>query len=1333
VNKEGAAMKKGKLIGKIFGIALVFVMLASTLGGLVWARESDMVGDGYVDVSVEQAKGMIDSAPDIIVLDVRTENEYEAGHIAGAGLVPLSELEQRTGELDKDDALLVYCKSGTKSVEASNILIQHEFESVYNMEGGINAWVNAGYPVVSSSLGDQSGQGCSCAESQSSITSTSNNLLSSEIDAILDADKPVFLFFYADWCHFCQEQLPIIDELELEYTEEIIVIRVNSEDNPQAMEEFGVTAFPTMFLVSDKSADGEYRYQEFQGFTDKETLNQSFDRVITNGNISEGSGVDSDGIGKKASEVIAMAVSQALYPSGYESLTEAAATCPDNCECLTDAAAEEQGLTLCNGELIECIVYSSPVAAPVLGHCYQAAEEPVVCQDADINLSQVHLESGEIKFIADISCPVAKVDMIIGGVKVQKCAGGYCEYTGGPYGAQDIPAFSAILYDDLNNLLTTSNYVSDEITVSLLDDIPELGEFDPCPFCPEPEPEWGELVSCTCDGNDHFQVYDWTSHVQLTSCIYENHALTVGYVDLGEGLVVEVQITDPIFDYCINEDDIVLHKCQNGVYIAEYTYTCPYGCDGGQCICSDTDGGIDLYEYGGVCDGSTSVVSGATDYCLDEHTLREYYTEIDYVNNSCTIKWMDFECPGVCEDGACHGTCSDGIQNEGETGIDCGGPCLAACEYDVGWYAQNYGFKFQNPSGQHLSYGDCWSTSKSCSKGYGNYKDTFGNCEVCICRCFGCCCGWHVHAGLYYLIYRYLGALAGQCTGMSLSSLRFYYGDQDPQDYDPWAYEVIDLEYTGTLKNNIAARQGKVVSGENIDHYLFHSSYWGTNDVLNKVEDALDNDPPDYGMIFMIEDNGWGGWHDTVRQTPWAHTVVATNVEYISSDVARIYIYDPNVPSAEYPTANSPYVNIDNSPYIDINTQSNSYTYVDDPSDPPTDSEGEPISNSNDELFDRIGYIPYSKLAGDVDIPWEFDLLVIGIVAALGTADAQVEDGEGATLGFSEEGPDAPTIENAMILPVFGEPDPETPPVFALPMGDYKINIRGTGSGNYSAYILGDSPHAFAISDAEVSEGTRDTIALQYGAEGRAMLSFSTSDVEKQYSLQIASLGEDNGDATETLYGVTNSTISSGSKALFSVDPDSHSLLYTNYGDTAVKYSLQIYRATIPPEEMEMANPMGSNDVSTAAGGAGIYADALTATNYGAADLGDTIDGIQLTEVYTFMIEPMETHILSPEDWSNLPASEIVVETEKCGDGDCGAHENYFTCPEDCPSGAADYYCDGVSDGICDPDCTVGTDPDCKAPLGWPLIVGIIGGLAIIGIVAFLLARKRGGSPQAGQ
>jgi len=63
----------------------------------------------YGDVSIENAKSLIESKPSLIVLDVRTQKEYDSGHIEGAILIPLDELESRLDELSNKDELLVYC------------------------------------------------------------------------------------------------------------------------------------------------------------------------------------------------------------------------------------------------------------------------------------------------------------------------------------------------------------------------------------------------------------------------------------------------------------------------------------------------------------------------------------------------------------------------------------------------------------------------------------------------------------------------------------------------------------------------------------------------------------------------------------------------------------------------------------------------------------------------------------------------------------------------------------------------------------------------------------------------------------------------------------------------------------------------------------------------------------------------------------------------------------------------------------------------------------------------------------------------------------------------
>lgn len=84
------------------------------------------------------------------VLDVRTPAEFAEGHLEGATLLPVQELQQRLGELaaHKREPVFVYCHSGNRSTVASKLLVDAGFEQVFNLRKGINDWKAAGLPVV---------------------------------------------------------------------------------------------------------------------------------------------------------------------------------------------------------------------------------------------------------------------------------------------------------------------------------------------------------------------------------------------------------------------------------------------------------------------------------------------------------------------------------------------------------------------------------------------------------------------------------------------------------------------------------------------------------------------------------------------------------------------------------------------------------------------------------------------------------------------------------------------------------------------------------------------------------------------------------------------------------------------------------------------------------------------------------------------------------------------------------------------------------------------------------------------------------------------------------
>ena len=87
---------------------------------------------------------------DALVLDVREDKEYAAGHIPKAKHIPLGQLQSRLNEFDKhkNKPVLVTCRSGNRSAHACRILKKAGFETVYNQAGGILAWERANLPVT---------------------------------------------------------------------------------------------------------------------------------------------------------------------------------------------------------------------------------------------------------------------------------------------------------------------------------------------------------------------------------------------------------------------------------------------------------------------------------------------------------------------------------------------------------------------------------------------------------------------------------------------------------------------------------------------------------------------------------------------------------------------------------------------------------------------------------------------------------------------------------------------------------------------------------------------------------------------------------------------------------------------------------------------------------------------------------------------------------------------------------------------------------------------------------------------------------------------------------
>jgi len=421
------------------------------------------------------------------------------------------------------------------------------------------------------------------------------------------------------------------------------------------------------------------------------------------------------------------------------------------------------------------------------------------------------------------------------------------------------------------------------------------------------------------------------------------------------------------------------------------------------------------------------------------------------------------------------------------------------------------------------------------------------------------------------------------------------------------------LSYSGDLENLIDSKHGAITSWEVIKPFLNWLKFYlkggsNANDVLDQVKQSVASG--NLGSIVMTS------------ESLSAHTVVATNVRDYG-DYARIYIYDNNHEefSKMYPDSE------DNYTYIIINKSTNSWYY--------------PMSDAfRDEPY-TIFFLPYAVANGDLTLPGSQDFLIkggslelAGILDFLwGSASSYVEDDTGNRTG-RVDGELLFEIPDAVAIPSWGGVNDTNWEFYILPIRDYTVHINGTGPGTYNTAMF-LAPSLVLLEDVETDPDTTDTITVRFENAELATksitpiptVSFETSADYKNYSVTFGERFVVSG--TVRTYSIKNTSISRGSKAIVRPSPDFNSLLYTNRGPNEITYTVELQNSMISP----------------------------------GVELHDTLPTAARADI---VIGPMETHVLTPENWLTMDQSEVRILVEKCGNGMCGSGEDFTNCPEDC-------------------------------------------------------------------
>ncbi len=107
---------------------------------------SHLLGSTIPNLDATSAKEKLNTNSKPFLLDVRQPEEYREGHIAGATLIPLGELQQRMKELPRDRQIICVCRSGNRSSSATRFLVSAGYDAI-NLRGGMIDWANRGLAI----------------------------------------------------------------------------------------------------------------------------------------------------------------------------------------------------------------------------------------------------------------------------------------------------------------------------------------------------------------------------------------------------------------------------------------------------------------------------------------------------------------------------------------------------------------------------------------------------------------------------------------------------------------------------------------------------------------------------------------------------------------------------------------------------------------------------------------------------------------------------------------------------------------------------------------------------------------------------------------------------------------------------------------------------------------------------------------------------------------------------------------------------------------------------------------------------------------------------------
>ena len=227
----------------------IIIVLVGILS-LASCKQSNKNGQ-QESLSATEFSKKIDGKPEAQIIDVRTPEEFEKGHLLNAHNYDWngSNFDSEISSLDKNKAIFVYCLSGGRSSSAASKMRAEGFKEVYELDGGIIKWR---------------------AENLKETTGNKTMPIGysmEDFQKLTQSDKKVLIDFYADWCEPCLRMKPFLEELAVEQTSTLKIIRINADDNQALLKSLNIEGLPELQLYQNNNKKWSHN-----GFMSKEEL-----------------------------------------------------------------------------------------------------------------------------------------------------------------------------------------------------------------------------------------------------------------------------------------------------------------------------------------------------------------------------------------------------------------------------------------------------------------------------------------------------------------------------------------------------------------------------------------------------------------------------------------------------------------------------------------------------------------------------------------------------------------------------------------------------------------------------------------------------------------------------------------------------------------------------------------------------------------------------------------------------------------------------------------------------------------------------------------------------